>query len=74
MRPSIDYAVRKNMMEFLKNYTILPVVRIIEMNEPLEYFTEMREVVVLFVNVVTKPISTLTLVALADEIYTAVHK
>lgn len=74
VRPSIDYAVGKQLLKFLSHYTIAPVMRIIEIDEPLEIFTEMRQVVVVFINVVSKNLTTSNLIILADKINFVVHR
>lgn len=41
-------------MEYLRTFAIAPVMRVIDMDEPLEYLTEMRQVIVVFLNVVIR--------------------
>lgn len=51
-----------------------PVVRSVEMNEPLEYLTEMRQIVIVFVNVITATLSQRGLIMLVNSAYKLVCK
>ena len=51
-----------------------PVIRSVEMDEPLEYLTEMRQVVVLFINVVTRTVGKRTLISFVNSAYKLVCK
>lgn len=55
--------------EDLRKYIIPPVMRGIDMDEPLEYLTEMRQIVILFINVVTKRMPINDFVNLIDTCY-----
>lgn len=46
-----------------------PVIRSVEMDEPLEYLTEMRQVVILFINVITIDAYKQELVSLVNIVY-----
>lgn len=41
-----------HMKEDLRKFIILPIMRGIDLDEPLEYLTEMRQIVIVFINVV----------------------
>ena len=53
----------------LRSYTLRPVVRSIELDEPIEYLTEMRQVVIVFVNVVTQNLDKRRLIRLVNYGY-----
>ncbi|GLV33319.1 hypothetical protein CBL_11758 [Carabus blaptoides fortunei] len=52
LRPSLDYAVQHKMRDFLCNFIIAPVVKVVDQHEPLDCLTEMRLVVIVFINVI----------------------
>ncbi|KAK9746114.1 Adenylate and Guanylate cyclase catalytic domain [Popillia japonica] len=69
IRPSVNEAVKMRLKEDLRKYIIPPVMRGIDMDEPLEYLTEMRQIVILFINVVTKRMPINDFVNLIDTCY-----
>lgn len=46
-----------------------PVIRSVEMDEPLEYLTEMRQVVILFINIITTVMDNEELISLVRAAY-----
>lgn len=44
----------------------------IDLDEPLEYLTEMRQIVILFINVVTLKIDIVDFIKLVDKAYKSV--
>lgn len=46
-----------------------PVIRSVELDEPLEHLTEIRQVVIVFVNVITTNIRKTKLISLANTAY-----
>ena len=46
-----------------------PVVRSVDLNEPIEYLTEMRQVVIVFVNAITKNVGKKKLIQLINVAY-----
>lgn len=60
---------KARLKDALRSYMLRPVVRSVEMDEPLEYLTEMRQVVILFINVITSNISKRGLIALVNTTY-----
>lgn len=52
VRPSLDYAVQHRMRDYLGNFIIAPVVKVVDQHEPLDCLTEMRLVVIVFINVI----------------------
>lgn len=52
VRPLVDKAIKKNLREKLRRFVVPPVMRGIELNEPLEFLTEVRHVVILILNII----------------------
>lgn len=69
MRPKVIKAAESHLKASLKSYMLRPVIRSVEMDEPLEYLTEMRQVVILFINVITVDAYKEVLVNLVNIIY-----
>lgn len=69
MRPAVNFAVRNKIKENLRRFIIAPVMKSIDMQEPFEYLTEMRQTVIVFINVVSHTIETKETVILADQTY-----
>lgn len=69
MRPAVNTAVRLRIKESLRRFIILPVMKSIDMDEPFEYLTEMRQAVIVFINVVSHKLQTKETVILADQTY-----
>ncbi|XP_043251737.1 adenylate cyclase type 10-like [Colletes gigas] len=74
LRPKIIKIARARLKDALRSYMLRPVIRSVEMDEPLEYLTEMRQVVILFVNVITTNVDKRTLISLVDSSYKLVCK
>ncbi|XP_033176159.1 adenylate cyclase type 10 [Bombus impatiens] len=74
LRPKVIKAAQACLKEALRSYMLRPVIRSTEMDEPLEYLTEMRQVVILFINVVTSNIGKKQLIALVNFAYKLVCK
>ncbi|KAK1122954.1 hypothetical protein K0M31_008592 [Melipona bicolor] len=74
LRPKIIKIAKARLKEALKSYMLRPVIRSVEMDEPLEYLTEMRQVVILFINVITSNVDKHTLIPLVDSTYKLVCK
>nr|XP_034172604.1 adenylate cyclase type 10-like isoform X1 [Osmia lignaria] len=69
LRPKVVKIAKARLKDALRSYMLRPVVRSVEMDEPLEYLTEMRQVVILFINVITSNISKRALIALVNATY-----
>ncbi|KAK4883887.1 hypothetical protein RN001_000158 [Aquatica leii] len=52
IRPSVNYAAKMNLKEDLRKFIIPSIMRGIDLDQPLEYLTEMRQIVIVFLNVV----------------------
>lgn len=69
MRPSVNAAARMKLKEELRKFIIPPVMRGIDLDEPVEYLTEMRQIVILFINVVAHKIGMTEFIGLVDTSY-----
>ncbi|XP_063977452.1 uncharacterized protein LOC135162667 [Diachasmimorpha longicaudata] len=69
LRPKVIEVTQQRLKDELQSYVLRPVVRSVELDEPLEYLTEMRQVVIIFLNVVTANISPRKLISLVNDIY-----
>lgn len=49
-----------------------PVIRSVQMDEPLEYLAEMRQVVILFINVITEDVRKNVLIPLVNSAYKSI--
>lgn len=74
VRPKVIKIAKARLKGALKSYMLRPVIRSVEMDEPLEYLTEMRQVVILFINVITSNVDKHTLILLVDSAYKLVCK
>ncbi|KAB0803414.1 hypothetical protein PPYR_00384 [Photinus pyralis] len=75
IRPSVDYAADMNSKQDLRKFIITPIMRGIDLDEPLEYLTEMRQIVIVFINVTVDPhMDTETYIDLSDASYRRVCK
>ncbi|KYB27283.1 Adenylate cyclase type 10-like Protein [Tribolium castaneum] len=72
LRPAVNLAVRLHIKEALRRFIIAPVMKSIDMDEPFEYLTEMRQAVIVFINVITYKLETEKTVILADQTYKTV--
>lgn len=74
VRPSVYFATNEKIDNFLKRFMIKPLMYAIETKDPLEFLTEMRQVVIVFLNLVSVPLSTLELIRVVNEAYTTLCK
>lgn len=72
VRPKIVKVAKAQLKNALKSYMLRPVVRSVEMDEPLEHLTEMRQVVILFINVITVDVDKTELITLVNAAYKSV--
>ncbi|XP_063706141.1 adenylate cyclase type 10-like [Culicoides brevitarsis] len=73
-RPSMKIAFDKQTRGFLRRFMIPTLNRAIEMNEPIEHLNEMRQVVIVFVNLVTDDASDALLIDVANETFQEICK
>jgi len=69
VRPKVIKAAKAHLKDALKSYLIKPVIRSVEMNEPLDHLTEMRQVVIVFMNIITLDMQKKELISLVKETY-----
>lgn len=69
VRPSINLLTNKKSKRFLHRFIIKPVLNIIDLNESIDFLTEMRQIVVVFVNFVVAKSDSSGLVQIVNEIY-----
>lgn len=69
VRPSVNDAAKLQLKEDLRKFIIPPVMRAVDVYEPVEYLTEMRSIVILFINIVPQKIDLDPLVDLVDKCY-----
>ncbi|XP_015436066.1 PREDICTED: adenylate cyclase type 10-like [Dufourea novaeangliae] len=74
LRPKVIKIAKARLKDALRSYMLRPVIRSVEMDEPLEYLTEMRQVVILFINVLTSTVGKRTLISLVNSAYKLVCK
>ncbi|XP_057329018.1 adenylate cyclase type 10-like isoform X2 [Microplitis mediator] len=53
LRPKVVHVTKQHLKNELRSYMLKPVVRSVELDEPLEHIAEIRQVVIVFINVVT---------------------
>ncbi|XP_044006022.1 adenylate cyclase type 10-like [Aphidius gifuensis] len=69
LRPKVIQVAKKHLKEDLKSYMLRPVMRSVELDEPLEHLTEIRQVVIVFINIVTNSIGKKRMIDLIDSAY-----
>ncbi|XP_046822175.1 adenylate cyclase type 10-like [Vespa crabro] len=69
VRPKILKVAKAHLKDALKSYILRPVVRSVEMDEPLKYLSEMRQVVIVFVNATVNEIKNKQLIRSIDAAY-----
>lgn len=69
VRPKIMKIAKAHVKDALRSYILRPVVRSVEMNEPLKYLTEMRQVVIVFVNATINEIKNKRSIRLINAAY-----
>ncbi|PSN36387.1 hypothetical protein C0J52_14455 [Blattella germanica] len=72
LRPSVEEAAQKKMKDVLQPFIIPVVMRGVELGEPMEYLTEMRQVVIMFLNIVPYERDWESLIRLVDSSYQVV--
>jgi adenylate cyclase 10 len=69
VRPKVIQAAEAKLKTELRSYMLRPVIRSVDMDEPLEYLTEIRQVVIIFVNVITEETNRKTLIKLINSTF-----
>ncbi|KAG7200287.1 hypothetical protein KM043_017753 [Ampulex compressa] len=69
LRPKVIKVAKAHLKDALRSYMLRPVIRSVEMDEPLAYLTEMRQVVIVFVNVIISTVTRKRLITLTNSSY-----
>ncbi|KAM0731371.1 Adenylate cyclase type 10 [Formica fusca] len=69
LRPKVIKVAKALLKDSLRSYIPRPVIRSVELDEPLEHLTEMRQVVILFINVITANVYKERLISLVNKAY-----
>ncbi|XP_026743294.1 adenylate cyclase type 10-like [Trichoplusia ni] len=69
LRPAVIAAMRSSWWPGLCRFMVTPVLRAVENDEPMDFLTEVRRVVVVFFNIITKTVTPDVLIDLVDRAY-----
>lgn len=69
VRPAVIAAVRSSWWPGLRRYMTTPVIRAVDNDEPMDFLTEVRRVVVVFLNIITKTVTPDVLIDVVDTAY-----
>lgn len=69
VRKSISAQMHNRSKKFLCRFIVAPVLNTINLNEPIEFLTEMRQVVIVFANFVVSKTTSVELIETVDKIY-----
>ncbi|XP_022816749.1 adenylate cyclase type 10-like [Spodoptera litura] len=69
LRPAVIAAVRTSWYPDLRRFMALPVLRAVENDEPMDFLTEIRRVIVVFLNIITRTVTPDVLIELVDTVY-----
>ncbi|KAJ0174028.1 hypothetical protein K1T71_010174 [Dendrolimus kikuchii] len=58
VRPAVIAAIRSTWWPGLRRFMVTPVLRAVDNDEPMDFLTEVRRVVVVFLNIITATVST----------------
>jgi len=72
VRPKVIKAAKERLKDSLRSYMLRPVIRSVELDEPLEHLTEMRQVVILFINIITTVLNNEELISFVSVAYNLV--
>lgn len=75
-RPKILKVLASRPKDFhtFKSYIPKMIIRAVEADEPVQYLTEIRQVVIVFVNVIMKSLDHSSLIKIVDQSYQLVCK
>nr|XP_049701323.1 adenylate cyclase type 10 [Helicoverpa armigera] len=74
LRPAVIEAVRNSWSPGLRRFMATPVLRAVDNDEPMDFLTEVRRVVVVFLNIITKTVTPESLIDLVDTVYKDVSR
>ncbi|KAL0869690.1 hypothetical protein ABMA27_005935 [Loxostege sticticalis] len=69
VRPAVVSALRSSWWPALRRFMVTPVLRAVDNDEPMDFLTEIRRVVVVFLNIITKTVTEDVLIELVDAAY-----
>lgn len=73
VRPAVIAALRSTWWPELRRFMLAPVLRAVDNDEPMNFLTEIRHVVVVFVNIITHTVTAEVLISIVDSAYKSVY-
>lgn len=71
VRPSLKHVATKTVTTSLRRFMIKPILNAIDTQEPLEFLTEMRQIVTVFLNIVLRTKDMLEVIDEINSIFTS---
>ncbi|KXJ77263.1 hypothetical protein RP20_CCG007993 [Aedes albopictus] len=71
IRPSLKHVATKTLTTSLRRFMIKPILNAIDTQEPLEFLTEMRQIVTVFLNIVLRTKDMLVVIEEINSIFTS---
>ncbi|XP_037295199.1 adenylate cyclase type 10 isoform X2 [Manduca sexta] len=72
LRPAVIAAMRSSWWPGLRRFMVTPVLRAVDNDEPMDFLTEVRRVVVVFLNIITKTVTESVLIGVVNDAYKCV--
>ncbi|CAH2042556.1 unnamed protein product, partial [Iphiclides podalirius] len=69
VRPSVIAAIRGSWALPLRRFMVTPVLRAVDNDEPMDFLAEVRRVLVVFINIITRPVRGDVLISVVDAAY-----
>ncbi|XP_045502162.1 adenylate cyclase type 10-like [Colias croceus] len=69
LRPALITAMRSDWWSALRRYMVPPIIRAVDNDEPMDFLTEIRHVVVVFLNIITRSVTEDVLIEVVDNAY-----
>ncbi|CAG4947636.1 unnamed protein product [Colias eurytheme] len=69
LRPALITAMRSDWWSALRRYMVPPIIRAVDNDEPMDFLTEIRHVVVVFLNIITRTVTEDMLIEVVDNAY-----
>lgn len=74
VRPAVIAALHSAWWPALRRFMLTPVLRAVDNDEPMDFLTEIRNVVVVFLNIITQSVTEDMLISIVDNAYKKVYK
>lgn len=74
VRPAVIAALRSTWWPELRRFMVTPVLRAVDNDEPMDFLTEIRNVVVVFLNIKTQTVTEHVLISIVDSVFKTVCK